>query len=237
MSERVHVLSTGLPNTLARVEAKVRCLRSVCAQSLACTHEYIDATDQMPCKSSIQNEYEAFARLAPSDIVVLLDGDDELAHPHVLQFVADLYGAEPSLWLTYGSFVCQSGKPGWASEYTHDEYRADSSWRASHLKTFRAGLAQQLIPERDLMSKDGRWRELAVDHALMFPMLEMSGLAHQRFVPEILYVYNDETCWEAKATEEEKRIEYGQALEIRANRPLKPLTPNEADRAGLRFGP
>jgi glycosyltransferase involved in cell wall biosynthesis len=43
------------------------------------------------------------ARPDDEDIIVLVDGDDYLAHPHVLQKLADIY-KEYDCWMTYGSF-------------------------------------------------------------------------------------------------------------------------------------
>jgi hypothetical protein len=132
----------------------------------------------------------------PNDIVVMLDGDDELAHDSVLLKVQSLY-ADPEVWLTYGSFVhALDEKPGNVRPYLGENYRT-SPWRGSHLKTFRAWLAHQLTP-LDLKKPGGEWRTVS-DLVLMLPMLEMAGQAHSRFVPDVLCKYHSELSFEHTA--------------------------------------
>lgn len=219
----LHVLSTGYTNTLAKAAAKVRCIESVMGQvGVEFRHEYIEASLQSPCKGSMQNEYEAIMRLDPDDIVVQVDGDDWLAHPGVLARIAAMYDADPELWLTYGSFMCTDGRPTCCSRYETEHYRKER-WRGSHLKTFRAALGQKLSPSRDLMRSDGSWRDLALDHCTMLPLLEMSGKEHQAYIPDVLYVYNVETSWEANASAEQRALEWFMANEIRELEPHRRL--------------
>lgn len=147
-------------------------------------------------RAALQNFYQIVQSLEPSAIVCCVDGDDFLL-PGTLATVRRYYDQDPDLMLTYGQFCYEDMNPGWATPYPTSvilagSYRADI-WRATHLKTFRAGLFQQ-IKKADLMvagntSQVWRWVERATDLAMMFPMLEMAE-QHARFVPETLYCYS-----------------------------------------------
>lgn len=84
------------------------------------------------------------ARPDNEDVIVLVDGDDYLAHDSVLQTVADIYRRH-SCWMTYGSYsapgkprepVC---RPYPQRVVARGRFRS-VNWRASHLKTFKYGL-------------------------------------------------------------------------------------------------
>lgn len=100
-----------------------------------------------------------------------------------------------------------NGEIGFASPYTMPP-RQDLTWRATHLKTFRAGLVKRIDP-RDLKTPatsvwGGKWCPYAIDRAVMFPLLEMAGERYT-FIPNILYVYNaDASYWANETNEAEK---------------------------------
>ncbi len=130
----------------------------------------------------LQNLIEAWLECDPADIVVHLDGDDTLT-PRALERVARMY-ADPDVWLTYGSFVRSDGVPDrtWHAPFGHRyapgvDPRKDA-WRASHLKTFRAGLVQHLIYNHGGYLRrwlDGALFEECLDLAVMFPLLDLAG--------------------------------------------------------------
>ncbi len=187
------------PENLALVESVVE----------ECRHERRDdiwlmKRDQN--KSVLENVHEIIHSLEPSAIVVWLDGDDHLPHPEVLTCIRRLYDTEDP-WMTWGQFVYSDGRPGWASDYPAPirvtrSYRNDV-WRATHLRTFRAGLFQKIrkeslqravtfdelgFPPSGGAVAHAEWIEYATDLAVMFPMLEM---AQERgvFFPLTLCVY------------------------------------------------
>jgi hypothetical protein len=47
------------------------------------------------------------------------------------------------------------------------------------------------IKEEDLRDENGEYWKVAGDLAFMFPMFEMSGKEHYRFLTDINYVYNE----------------------------------------------
>ena len=64
-------------------------------------------------------------------------------------------------------------------------------WIATHLRTFRAQLWQRIRREHLNDPQTGLPWEMAWDVAMMVPMLEMCAPGEIRFIPEILYVYNE----------------------------------------------
>ena len=127
-------------------------------------------------------------------IVVHLDGDDWLHNADVLSILDQHYQSE-DCWMTYGSYVNHSD--GLRGEYSRAlpaevikarDYRS-YRWSTSHLRSYRLGLFRQ-IKKKDLVNWLGKFYRIATDHALMFPMLEMSG-DRAKFIEDVLYVYND----------------------------------------------
>ena len=55
-------------------------------------------------RGALANLYDVISQCPPKKVVVLLDGDDELTHAHVLDRVAREYTRRDA-WLTYGSYV------------------------------------------------------------------------------------------------------------------------------------
>lgn len=181
-------------STCFKSPTETMCRASVSMQTLKAPHVFIDAALQAIPKTHSENLYDAVKILHPDDVVVQLDGDDWLAHPHVLEQIAGLY-VDPEVWLTYGSVLMTDGTyNGNNMPYGPNEDIRTSRWRCSHLKTFRAGLFQLVNPE-DFMF-EGEWTSHAVDHATMFPMVEMAGWDRTRWVKEAIYVYNFENSVE-----------------------------------------
>ena len=126
----------------------------------------------------------------PGDVVVIVDGDDWLAHPEALTRIAKEY--ECGAWVTYGNFTSLSGCPGWMPAYPQSVLRGGRlrsyPWRVSHPKTFRKELFDR-IDTKDFQH-DGEWFKITGDVALMLPILEMAA-ERSVYIPDKLYVYND----------------------------------------------
>jgi glycosyltransferase involved in cell wall biosynthesis len=154
-------------------------------------------------QAALENCWHIWKNLPDSEVVVWLDGDDWLAHDRALEILALAYAHKSEPWLTYGQFMFSDGEVGFAAPYAPGTRVRYADWRATHLKTFRAGLAKRLslgyldavataseIPEpRCLLRPDGTWTEYAIDKAIMWPLLEMAG-ARYTCVYQILSVYN-----------------------------------------------
>lgn len=118
------------------------------------------------------------------EIVVLLDGEDWLAHEWVFANL-NRYYADPDLWMTYGQYrEFPTFQLGLCRPYKTNEIESVRSapFAASHLKTFYVGLFRK-ISESDLVFSD------AADLAIMLPMLEMAR-SHFQFIPDVLYLSN-----------------------------------------------
>jgi glycosyltransferase involved in cell wall biosynthesis len=94
-------------------------------------------------KFSMGNIYSLIELARPNDedVLVLVDGDDRLAHEKVLEKLHKIY-RQQDCWMTYGSYsnggtipeaICT---PYPESTVNKNRYR-DVKWRASHLKTFK----------------------------------------------------------------------------------------------------
>lgn len=109
------------------------------------------------------------ARPDEEDVIVLVDGDDYLAHAHVLQKLADIYKVY-DCWMTHGSYrgiqaaekdpIC---KPYPAEILEKGNFR-QVKWRASHLKTFKYKLWKRIRPDAFTITEEefnqARWRAL-----------------------------------------------------------------------------
>ena len=194
------VVSTGFAAPSADT-----CRASVRSQRVAfpVEHRYVEASTQRPARNVITNVLEAVGSVSPSEIVVWLDGDDWLAAPDVLQYVADTH--EHGAWVTWGSFEFADGRPGFAADLDWSRPVRQQPWVTTHLKTFRAGLLHRMRDE-DLHWPDGTaapW-----DMLVMFAAIEMAGPDRCRFCPTVLSIYNFANSYEFRhGPSEERRIE------------------------------
>lgn len=195
----ITVISTGF-----NAPTKKACRKSVSMQSTAAErHIYIEASEQSPPQSACTNFLTAASAVPDDHIIVMLDGDDRLAHTGVLARIAREY-EDPDVWMTYGSFVFADGRPGTASQVVGPPRAAP--FTATHLKTFRAALFHHAAIEHST---------LAWDLAVMFPLLELAG-DHARFIPEVLYVYNLASSFEFNTDQAGRNAERAAAEAIRA---------------------
>lgn len=135
---------------------------------------------------TLANVFRAVQSCKDEEIVVILQGEDWLAHEWVLQRL-NAYYADPDLWLTYGQYRdYPTYELGSCHECKEMNFRLQP-FPSTHLKTFYAGLFKK-IRESDFISS-GKFLQGASDLAYMIPMLEMSR-GHSHFIPEILYISN-----------------------------------------------
>lgn len=150
-------------------------------------------------KFALKNLIDGFEKISqnPDDVLITVDGDDWLANENVLQKVADCYNNTDCL-MTYGSFV--EFPSGITHSYylsAYDNYVVSNNlfrnvpWKASHLRTFKKKLWQN-IKSVDLINPEtNKHYEVAWDLAFMFPMLEMAA-ERSKHIADLLYVYNKE---------------------------------------------
>lgn len=173
-------------------------------------------------KAALENCWEIWRDLPPEEVIVWLDGDDWLATDSALDILARTYASPGEPWLSYGQFMMATGEVGFASPYAPGENPRRTHWRATHLKTFRAGLVHKLEPKL-LHKPDGSWCDLAIDKAVMYPLLDLAGERHA-FISQILYVYNAKASWWACQPEHERQKELNEVYRMQDLPPLPRLT-------------
>ena len=129
-------------------------------------------------------------RAIPGDeICVEVDGDDWLPNSNVFGLIDETY-KDPTVWMTSGSFKYHDGRNGFASPPTNFQNIRKQTFTLSHLRTWKSWLWKKIKTE-DLKDENGNYWNIAGDLSFMFPMFEMSGEEHYRFLPEINYIYNE----------------------------------------------
>jgi glycosyltransferase involved in cell wall biosynthesis len=140
-------------------------------------------------RGALANLYDVISECPEHTVVVLLDGDDELADNTVLDVVAREYRLHDA-WMTYGSYIkCPPGDRGLGARISskvmkHRLFRK-RHFVTSHLRTFKAKLFQNIRLE-DLKRTGKFWRG-GWDLIILFPMLEMASGGHVRYIKRILY--------------------------------------------------
>jgi glycosyltransferase involved in cell wall biosynthesis len=199
-----------------------RCLRSLEAQNAAAIAVLIDDASDPPARdlarrwceqrdgriyvALTKNEGPAAARhtglrwvlehaASEQDVIVLLDGDDELAHAQVLDTVSALYASDPRLKMSLGGHRRASGKAVYRRRYRRWHFALHMTqavpWRGRHPRTFRVGLLRQVWPSIRWRWPDGNWIRTGTDVLLILPMLRAMRWHELSQPEEILYVYND----------------------------------------------
>ncbi len=144
-----------------------------------------------------ENIYQAVMSCENDEIIVMVDGDDWLAHDHVLERLNEVY-ADPDVWMTCGNhlqYIPYTFIKADAAGEIPKEILESNSLRAyvqikyplSHLKTFYTALFKKVKFED--FQIDGHFFDCTSDVAMMVPMAEMAG-PHYRHIRDILYIYN-----------------------------------------------
>jgi glycosyltransferase involved in cell wall biosynthesis len=172
---------------------------------------------------NLANIFRAVQTCKDEEIVVVLNGEDWLAHEWVLQQL-NAYYADPDLWLTYGQYRdFPTYQIGSCHELKEVSFRQEP-FTASHLKTFYAGLFKK-IRESDFVYS-GKFLPACSDLAYMIPMLEMSK-GHFHFIHEILYISNRQTNYK-----EDRELQMRSEKFVRALDPYPPLVALEVNACG-----
>lgn len=130
------------------------------------------------------------------DVVVVIDGDDWLAHENAFKKLRQVY-TEHDVYLTWGQ--CEIYPKGQSPIYyaqpisdmiVEQKLFRDIPFVFWHPGTFKYFLWRH-IKDSDLRDVDGHYLMLLKDKATLYPMLEMAG-EKIRFIDETLYIYNRE---------------------------------------------
>lgn len=140
---------------------------------------------------ALANLYNMIHSCDDDEIILTLDGDDWFPDDQVLNKLKGHYANE-NIWMTYGQYQNYPDKQhGVADSYPESVIKNNAfrnhKWGASHLRTFYSWLFKRI--NKDDLFYNGKFLEMTWDLAIMFPMLEMSGM-HSKYINDILYVYN-----------------------------------------------
>ena len=142
-------------------------------------------------KGKMENMFHAVRQAKDNSIIVVVDGDDWLAHNKVLSVLNKAYEGT-DIWMTNGSYQetpSNHTRAPQIDQYYWDGNIRHKSWEFSHLGTFRKELFCR-IKRKDLMNKRGEFWATTSDQAMMWPMAEMCGPDHFCAINEVLYIYN-----------------------------------------------
>ncbi|MEX0849101.1 MAG: glycosyltransferase [Candidatus Dependentiae bacterium] len=162
----------------------------------------------------LANQYKSIHTCEDDEVIVILDGDDWLAHDEVLNYLNETY-QDDNIWLTYGSY--ERLIPGYPKcfcsavpeEVVKNNTIRKYTWCLSHLRTFYAGLFKH-IKKEDLMFEDAFF-PMAVDLATMYPMFEMAGI-HHKYIEDILMIYNNDNSLNLVNINQATRKKYVKAI-------------------------
>lgn len=149
-------------------------------------------------KLALNNVVNAINLLSPhdEDVIVLIDADDWLSGIDSLDIINSYYEKYSNLQVTHGSWLPYPNEYADTNNEPYTKVDFDNNfrklpWRASHLKTFKYKIWKQ-IKNEDLRDELGNYIRYAWDLAIMWPLLELSGFDRVKFIPEKVYVYNQE---------------------------------------------
>lgn len=197
----------------------VRCLKSVLSQKVqdfqACvvldpvgdkTYDNAKSFESEKIKI-IQNTNRLYAlpniirsinelNCSDDDIICTVDADDWLKDENSLLKVKQRYDNNPDLLVTYGSWQSYPDPNAITNNRPHTEEDFKKgirrvAFRATHLRTFKYKVWKH-IKEKDLKDDHGKFFETAWDLSFMWPLLEQAGYNRSAYIPDILYVYNQE---------------------------------------------
>ena len=152
----------------------------------------IQVTHNSLRRGAMANLFTLTPAIDPKQVVLVVDGDDRLAHTGILDILAKVY-ADKKMWLTHGNYTTEPfTKASYCKEYSKRVYKKlkfrSSKWMGCQLRTFYAKLFH-LIKKEDLMF-NGEFLPMTYDLGIMFPMLEMASDGHVRFIEEPIYIVN-----------------------------------------------
>lgn len=178
----IYIDDCSTDETFALIQKKV--VESNCAERVTLIRNTVRC-------GALANIYRAVHQCDDNEIIMLLDGDDWLAHDRVFAMIAHAY-TNRNVWMTYGQYqVYPDGKLGECKDIPRSimagNYYREYAWCTSHLRTFYAGLFKQ-IKLQDLLYK-GNFFDVTWDKAILFPMLEMAA-GRCMCIHDVVYIYN-----------------------------------------------
>lgn len=163
----------------------------------------------------------------PDDVILLVDGDDQLL-PGAVDTIRAIYDSDTQV--SYGSYRCASGAEGPRCDAYPPEVLASGTVRAwthanqflvNHPISFRRRIFDA-IPDSYYMM-DGRWMRHSYDAVLMMAAIELAG-TRVHWEPTVSYVYEDRRPDSVALAHQEEAHAEGQ--HVYGQVPLSPLEVN-----------
>jgi glycosyltransferase involved in cell wall biosynthesis len=121
----------------------------------------------------------------PDEVVVMLDGDDQLAGDDALDRLAREY--EAGWEIVWSNWRGSDGSRGTSSHLNPFLSPRQQAFVTSHVFSFRRRLFDAVVAS-DLQDDDGRWFEAGTDVAIAWPLLEQT--IKRKHIEDVLYIYN-----------------------------------------------
>jgi len=127
--------------------------------------------------------------IGDDEICVEVDGDDWLPDSNVFKRIQEIY-EDKTVWMANGSFKYHDGRKGFASPPSDFKTIRDKVFTLSHIRTWKSFLWKKIKID-DLKDENNNYWSVAGDLSFMYPMIEMCGEEHYRFMNDINYIYNE----------------------------------------------
>mgnify|MGYP006074466191 CR=1 FL=1 len=184
-------------------------------------------------KGPLVSRMKCIKALYPSDddIIVSIDGDDELYNSNVFETINDHY--QDDTMLTFGNYVnringelidipkynCKKREQTFKIMKKKNKFR--TKWIFSHLKTFKFKLYKN-IKDKDLRDTNNNYYKSATDLAIMYPMLEMCG-GKFKCINDPLYIYNKSHPESNHNQHSKKKLQIDNGKEIKKKKPYNAI--------------
>lgn len=152
----------------------------------------------------MRNQYFAIHDCKDEEIIVIVDGDDQLYGTEVFQTVNKAFCNE-DVWFTYGQDTQHISKPTPKRILRSARHRS-CDFRWSHLRCFYAGLFKQIPRERFSISKT-KFFPAGADISVMLNLMDLAR-DHTFFIDQELYKYNDHSPLNEGATKRRKQVRF-----------------------------
>lgn len=173
--------------------------------------------------------FNAIAEKAgPNDVLLVVDGDDELSTAQALTIINKKYIHE-GVWCTYGSYVGRwqdQTKPlpilNGRGPYMPRQELPQASWRYGHPRSFKVHLVKH-FKKIDFQYSDGSWLLKATDRGFLYRVLELSGSSRIGYISQRIYKYkhnsHGSTLTTVPSDTKYKHLQY--VLSLAPSAPLK----------------
>lgn len=148
-------------------------------------------------QGAVANHIAAIKHLSPTDIVIMLDGDDSLVNrPDIFTYYNRLHYDYD---FTYGScwsvvdnipLISQPYPPAIKDAKMYKDYKFNWNMPYTHLRTLKARLLKD-VPIEKFHDSEGNWFKAGGDNATFYAALDNCDPDKIYVVPDVVYNYND----------------------------------------------